>query len=398
MKSPSELKERLLDIVNGDRFHTVVSTSIEVCGHIVEYSKRPGIASGARIALSLGKTVFEMYSTNQWTEDYFPYGRWVRPSLDVPLRHIVHDVVSKFGTLEMARKAKDDNLLKRYVINGMSVGFAVENNDVNGVFVHTTHAERLKSELPDLVKRFVDSDTIVLQRKIDGNSESIELRADKYEGLRGSKTADDIVSLMRRYMQAGFSRSLLMFGMAGSGKSTLARVIVHDLGLRTLRIKVEDVGQLNVTTMGQLIEYIQPEAVIIDDFDRSSDQRRLLELMETLKRSVKIIIATINDRDNLDEAIMRPGRFDELIEINTLDPEVVRNVLGEYQDAYDTVKDWPIAFINEYIVRRSVTSAEQAKASLAELSERIERLKDSRSSTNAHLMRLLSAAKVQQVT
>ena len=55
---------------------------------------------------------------------------------------------------------------------------------------------------------------------------------------------------------------------------------------------------------------------------------------------------------------------------------MVRAVLGdEHAFAYETVKDWPIAFIQEYVKRLRFMNPEEAAASVKELAHRVKRLK-----------------------
>ena len=116
--------------------------------------------------------------------------------------------------------------------------------------------------------------------------------------------------------------------------------------------------------------------MILDDFDRSDMQAKLLETLEFFQQHVKLVIATVNNKNHLDEAILRPGRFDELLQIKQMDDDVVRAVLGdEHAFAYDTVKDWPIAFIQEYVKRLRFMNPEEAAASVKELAQRVKRLK-----------------------
>jgi SpoVK/Ycf46/Vps4 family AAA+-type ATPase len=96
--------------------------------------------------------------------------------------------------------------------------------------------------------------------------------------------------------------------------------------------------------------------------------------LEFFEKKVKLVLATVNDRSELDEAILRPGRFDELVEIDRMDEEVVKHVLGEYVDSFDTVKNWPISFVNEFVVRCKFMDQKGAADSVVELANRVKRL------------------------
>jgi hypothetical protein len=65
-----------------------------------------------------------------------------------------------------------------------------------------------------------------------------------------------------------------------------------------------------------------------------------------------------------------------MVYVKRLDDYVIRSVLGEYADeAYDTVKYWPVVFIEEYVIRRRFMSANETAASIRELQKRVDALK-----------------------
>ncbi len=160
-----------------------------------------------------------------------------------------------------------------------------------------------------------------------------------------------------------------------TGKSTIARTLCENLKLRSLRVRVEDVGSLGSGPVVEMMNIFNPDVVIFDDLDRAISQVALLETLENLHKRVPFVFATVNHIENLQQALIRPGRFDELIEIKTLDEAAVRKALGEEcMDSFEVVKDWPIAFINEYVLRRKVLGKEKALTALDELRGRVDRL------------------------
>jgi hypothetical protein len=57
-----------------------------------------------------------------------------------------------------------------------------------------------------------------------------------------------------------------------------------------------------------------------------------------------------------------------------MDEKVIKHMLGDYVDGYEDVKDWPIAFIQEYKQRRRFMGTEEAANSMTELAKRVKRL------------------------
>jgi hypothetical protein len=193
-----------------------------------------------------------------------------------------------------------------------------------------------------------------------------------------SKLSDDLVENARQYIEAGVSWTYMLYGPPGSGKSTATQRLIMDLDIRSLRLPVETLHELGADDLNMIFNIVRPEAVVIDDFDRCREQSALLERLETMRKEVKLVVATVNDPDDLEEAILRPGRIDEWIEVDRLDDDAIRNILGEFaDDSLELVKTWPVAFIENYITRRRARkmTAEQAKSSLVELAARVKRMR-----------------------
>ena len=61
--------------------------------------------------------------------------------------------------------------------------------------------------------------------------------------------------------------------------------------------------------------------------------------------------------------------------MKAVQPAAVMKVLGEYaNDSFEAVQDWPVAFINEYVIRRRVLGKEKALAALDDLKKRVDKL------------------------
>ena len=186
-----------------------------------------------------------------------------------------------------------------------------------------------------------------------------------------SDRASRLAKRYKKFLSKGVKRTVLFYGMPGTGKSTLVRTISQNMGLRSLRVRVEDVGALGSDAVEEMIRIFEPDVVVFDDLDRSYSQVALLEMMESLHRRVKLVLATVNRPDKLDVALRRPGRFDELVKVDALEESALKSLLGEYDDAVDEVRDWPVAFVKEYVVRRDVFGDDGLSESLEELKRRV---------------------------
>jgi len=134
-------------------------------------------------------------------------------------------------------------------------------------------------------------------------------------------------------------KGILLHGPPGTGKTLLARAVAHETQAKFLRVVGSELVQKYIGEGARLVRELfdlardnTPSIIFIDEIDavgaRRSDghtsgdrevQRTLMQLLAELdgfesRGDVKIIAAT-NRLDILDDALLRPGRFDRMIEI-----------------------------------------------------------------------------------
>lgn len=134
-------------------------------------------------------------------------------------------------------------------------------------------------------------------------------------------------------------KGVLLYGSPGTGKTLLARAVAHETNAKFLRVVGSELVQKYIGEGARLVRELfemakrdAPAIIFIDEIDSigahrtegvtSGDrevQRTLMQLLAGLdgfdaRGDVKIIGAT-NRIDILDPALLRPGRFDRIIEI-----------------------------------------------------------------------------------
>lgn len=113
-------------------------------------------------------------------------------------------------------------------------------------------------------------------------------------------------------------RTYLAIGTYGTGKTTLLRKVAERRSNKCLRFTIEALQKLSQDQVFFFIDILQPDFVLIDDFDRLREGFRtalLLELLERFQAPGKPSLGiTVNHTSRLDPALLRAGRIDEIID------------------------------------------------------------------------------------
>jgi hypothetical protein len=181
-----------------------------------------------------------------------------------------------------------------------------------------------------------------------------------------------------RFLEAGLTRSCLLVGPPGTGKSQAIRWLVRHLGMTSVRVDLGVLGRMhgyyggqNVSTsLETLLQLLRPEAMILDDLDRVAPSGPLLHFLELATRTCRLVLASANCVDKMMGAALRPGRFDDLVRFERLDPEVLRTLLGDDVDLFARLEHLPAAYVAEFLKRRRALGRAEAEAEIAELDTR----------------------------
>ena len=112
------------------------------------------------------------------------------------------------------------------------------------------------------------------------------------------------------------SRVYLFIGVPGTGKSTMAYRFASQSSKRILKITSEGFVTMKGDFFHFMLENMHPDIIIVDDIDRSLYSSKLLHIMEEIPKRYPwlTVFFTANKLDNLDTALIRPGRIDEVVE------------------------------------------------------------------------------------
>lgn len=173
-----------------------------------------------------------------------------------------------------------------------------------------------------------DKDSITF-KDVAGVKEAKEELAEVVEFLKNPKKFQDL--------GAKIPRGVLMVGAPGSGKTLLARAVAGEAQVPFFHVSASEfvemfvgVGASRVRDLFALAKKMSPSIIFIDEIDAVGRERgsglggghdereqtlnQILVEMDGFDRSTNVIvIAATNRPDVLDQALLRPGRFDRRV-------------------------------------------------------------------------------------
>jgi hypothetical protein len=211
----------------------------------------------------------------------------------------------------------------------------------------------------------MDTDKILLKT----TNNDMEMLVDPFDDSAPSAVADSVHERVKAYNDKGYHRSVLLVGPPGTGKSFAARRVAELRGGYSLR---HSTNYASSNAIPLALQILKPQTLIFDDICRSPPDN---DTVEQAKKACPLLIATANYEDKLDPALRRPGRFDEIIEVEALDDDAIKRMLpGMDFETAKRLATLPAAYLEEFRVTEEVHGTDAALERIDELTKRSTKL------------------------
>lgn len=268
---------------------------------------------------------------------------------------------------------------------GLQVGWHISDTSVYGPYVATKEdSDRAFHIFGRAIWEFIGTgacEIVAKKATMYDYTREIAFRPDNLkDDVYESDAAKDVLRRSKAFIEAGYNRSIILYGPPGSGKSCAMRYVARHLGKHSLRISVNDLGNLYSNDIAMAIHLLQPDVLIVDDFDRLFKPDSLLQNLEQFNTNIKLFMASVNHIDSLDRAVIRPGRFDDIIPLTTIDKDIQDKLIGPDvpRDVANKLRKMPVAYIADFHKRKEVLGVEEAIKGVEDLQDRIVEVVDGR--------------------
>jgi len=281
-------------------------------------------------------------------------------------------IANKKYLREVERLKKENAMLRRmplFLATVVEIGddyVLLRQHGNNQEFITTVPSEFMSTLQPNSRVAINNSLTIVriLDRSLDARAKIMELieapdvSYDQIGGLNSQileiqETVELPLTKPEMFIEIGIEppRGVLLFGLPGTGKTLLAKAVAHESKATFIHMSGSELVHKFIGEGAQLVRDIfqmardkAPSIIFIDEIDavgsiRTHDgttgsaevNRTMMQLLAEMdgfrsRGDVRIIAAT-NRIDILDPALLRPGRFDRIIEIPMPNTEARHKIL-----------------------------------------------------------------------
>lgn len=159
----------------------------------------------------------------------------------------------------------------------------------------------------------------------------------------GENDPKEFAAKVNSYKEAKISRAYLLVGPPGTGKTTFCYKLAEEVGGRILFITPDVLSKNNIPHKDiiDLTGTFKPNVLVLEDLDRVEDTGLLLSLVDFIRKRSPLttLISTANNRDDLVEALLRPGRLGTEVSFEAPDEGWRKKIISSYTKKFGVKRD-----------------------------------------------------------
>ncbi len=263
----------------------------------------------------------------------------------------------KNGTVYETTNPQSDSMREYFLLNGANIDENV--GIVTDTIVQVLGLVAIGAFAIYYMKKNMGKDKLEV---VNSNDENLGSKSTcTFEHVAGNDEAKelvkDIIDFIKepeKYAKLGakMPRGIMLYGPPGTGKTLMAKAIAGESGVPFYAVSGSDfvqmyvgVGASRIRQLFQKAKKVKKAVIFIDEIDaigkkrgngvtQGNDERDqtlnalLTEMSGFNSHSGIVIIAATNRLETLDEALVRPGRFDRLIEMGLPDIKARKRILN----------------------------------------------------------------------
>lgn len=174
-----------------------------------------------------------------------------------------------------------------------------------------------------------------------------------YDGIKAELSCfADVIKNKEKYTKLGVTlpRGLLLYGTPGLGKTLMANCFILAAGCKAFTVRKEKPNGEFVNQIKETFEKAKketPSIVFLDDMDKFANEDEfhrnaeeyvaVQSCIDECKGHDVFVLATVNNKFCLPDSLIRPGRFDKIIEINVPTGKDAEKIIGYFLSRKQTL-------------------------------------------------------------